>query len=83
METNLKRGDHFDPSSGAELFNSYAAEWMANRTLRPGTRETYDSQLRHIVGQFDRAELRAIKPGDVRNWHGRLAKSGLSVGISV
>jgi integrase len=78
VETDLKRGDHFDPSGGAVIFDAYAREWMANRSLRPRTRETYDSQLRHILAQFGRAELREIKPGDVRNWHGRLAKSGLS-----
>jgi integrase len=78
VETDLKRGDHFDPSGGSELFGAYAAEWLANRALRPRTRETYDSQLRHILSQFGRAELRAIKPGDVRSWHGRLLKSGLS-----
>ena len=78
VETDLKRGDHFDPSGGAVVFDAYAREWMANRSLRPRTRETYDSQLRHILAQFGRAELREIKPGDVRNWHGRLAKSGLS-----
>jgi integrase len=60
------------------IFDARAREWMANRSLRPRTRETYDSQLRHILAQFGRAELREIKPGDVRNWHGRLAKSGLS-----
>lgn len=58
VETDLKRGDHFDPSSGAVLFDAYAAEWMANRALRPRTRDTYDSQLRHIVAQFGRAVAR-------------------------
>ena len=78
VETDFKRGEHFDPGGGSVVFDAYAREWMANRALRPRTRETYDSQLRHILAQFGRAELRAIKPGDVRNWHGRLAKSGLS-----
>ena len=78
VETDVKRGDHFDPSGGAVIFDAYAREWMANRSLRPRTRETYDSKLRHFLAQFGRAELRVIKPGDVRNWHGRLAKSGFS-----
>ena len=50
------------------IFDAYAREWMANRSLRPRTRETYDSKLRHFLAQFGRAELRVIKPGDVRNW---------------
>ena len=78
VETDINRGDHVDPTSGSIRFGEYAREWIENRALRPRTRETYESQLKHIVGTFNRAELRSITPGDVRAWHGRLAKSGLN-----
>jgi integrase len=78
VETDLRRGDHFDSSAGSMRFDAYAEQWMEDRPLRPRTRETYESQLKHILNGFARAELRDIAPADVRAWHGQLAKSGLS-----
>lgn len=78
VETDLRRGEHVDPSSGSARFGDYAREWMTTRSLRPRTHETYESQLRHILAKFERAELRSITPSSVRSWHGRLSHSGLS-----
>ncbi len=77
METDLLAGRHVDPSSRRERFGEYAARWLEARDLRPRTRDTYASQLGHILGEFEAVELRKILPTDVRAWHGRLAKSGL------
>ena len=77
VETDLARGDHLDPLLGSIRFGDYAPGWMANRALRPRTRETYESQLRHILATFERASLHDIKAADVRAWHGRLVRSGL------
>jgi integrase len=78
IETDLRRGEHIDPALGGVQFVSYAEEWMANRSLRSRTRETYDSQLRHILETFERVELRSISPTKVRSWHGQLCRSGMS-----
>ena len=51
---------------------------MDQRSLRPRTPDTYDSQLRHVLAEFADAELRSITPTNVRAWHGRLSRSGLS-----
>jgi len=77
METDILGGRHVDPSSGRELFGAYAARWLSARDLRPRTRDTYASQLAHILAEFESIELRKITPSAVRAWHGRLAKSGL------
>ncbi|MGD9792202.1 MAG: tyrosine recombinase XerC [Acidimicrobiia bacterium] len=78
VETDINRGERLDPRSGTVKFGAYATEWLEHRSLRPRTRDTYASQLRHIVARFERAELRDITPGDVRAWHGRLARSDLN-----
>ena len=60
VETDLNRGDHFDPSSGSVLFDAYAAEWIANRALRPRTRlaarcwRHVGQPGRGLVDRFDR-----------------------------
>jgi len=77
VETDLGRGQHVDPSLGRVSFEAFATTWLDQRKLRPRTRETYESQLAHIVCDFGPIELRQITPADVRAWHGRLLKSGL------
>src|SRR6056297_3982282 len=49
VETDLKRGNYVDPSAGRITFAQYADWWIAQRPLRPRTRETYDSQLKHLL----------------------------------
>jgi integrase len=82
VETDMDRGDHIDPALGAVRFERYAWGWLEDRSLRPRTRETYASQLRHILDRFEGVELRAIAPTDARAWHGQLVRSGLSVTTS-
>lgn len=77
METDLLSGRHVDPSSGRERFGVFAGRWLEARDLRPRTRDTYASQLAHILDEFETVELRKITPSAVRAWHGRLSKSGL------
>ncbi len=77
IETDLTRGSYVDPDAGRIKFGEYAGWWLEQRHLRPRTRESYDSQLKHILPTFEGATLNSITPIDVRSWHGRLANSGL------
>ena len=77
VETDLKRGNYVDPSAGRITFGEYAGWWIEQRPLRPRTRDTYDSQLKHLLSAFGPAQLSAISPADVRTWHGRLSQSDL------
>jgi len=77
VETDLKRGHYVDPAAGRITFGEYAGWWIEQRPLRPRTRDTYDSQLKHLLGAFGPAQLSAISPADVRGWHGRLSQSEL------
>ncbi len=75
METEILGGRHVDPSSGRETFGNYSRRWLEARDVRPRTRDTYESQLAHILEEFESVELRKITPTAVRSWHGRQAKS--------
>lgn len=66
-ETELQAGRHLDPSRGREEFGAFAERWLDSRGLRPRTRETYASQLTHILAEFGPVELRAITPSAVRS----------------
>ncbi len=71
------RGVWVDPDAGRIPFGKYATRWVAERPVRPRTREIYEGQLRHIVLVFANVHLCDVHPVDVRTWHGRLAASGL------
>ena len=54
-------------------FDVYSARWLANRDLRPRTRETYQRILeRHLVPAFGDRQLAAITPQMVRDWYAEL-----------
>ena len=77
VETDLNRGSFVDPHAGAITFAEYASWWLEHRPLRPRTRETYASQLKHLLAAFGPARLSDIAPADVRSWHGRLSRTEL------
>ncbi len=78
VETDMHRGEHIAPTDGHIRFDDYASEWLEHRPLRPRTREVYASQLTHILATFGPVALVDIVAQDVRRWHGRLSRSGLS-----
>ena len=78
VETDLRRGEHFEPTRANVRFGEYATAWLADRPVRPRTRELYASQLAHILPMYESAYLAEITPYDVRRWHGKLSQSGLS-----
>jgi integrase len=78
VETDINRGSHIDPDAGSIQFGVFASEWIDQRGLRHRTRDTYQSQLRHINDTFATTQIRTITPPAVRAWHGRLLNTGLS-----
>lgn len=64
-----------DPTAGRVQLSTYAAEWMRTRKLAPRTRETYTSQLKHILAVFGEAPINAISRRAVRTWHAELSES--------
>lgn len=78
VEIEIKQQHHVELPKGDFPFAAYAKEWLDNRQLRPRTRETYESQLDHILKTFRKGQLGEITPYDVRQWHGRMNRSDLS-----
>src|SRR5262245_44260878 len=65
----------WNPGAGAARtrFDAYAAKWLANRELRPKTRETYTRILTcHLEPAFGEQQLAAISPAMVRDWYAAL-----------
>jgi integrase len=53
--------------------NSYAPAWLADRPLKPRTREHYQSLLdRQILPGLGDKPLRALTPVRIRSWHAEL-----------
>ncbi|MGI9085390.1 MAG: tyrosine-type recombinase/integrase [Aeromicrobium sp.] len=77
----IERGDWTPPTErrirldagDAKVFRNYAAAWLADRSLKPTTRQHYSSLLeRQINPTFGDLPLEAISPVAVRAWHANL-----------
>lgn len=78
-ERRLSQGDDWTPpitrrydqlAVDASLFVTYSAAWLADRDLKPTTRQHYASLLdRQISPTFGHVRLADITPASVRAWH--------------
>ncbi len=65
--------DEWTPPTDTGLtFGRYAARWLADRTLKPRTRELYENIHTRHLQQFDPVPLRQITPEMVGRWHADL-----------
>jgi len=76
METDQRRGKWIDPRGGKVTLNSFANEWLQQRTdLAERTAELYRHVLdRHILPVLGIATLAELSPTKVRAWHSNIAK---------
>jgi integrase len=59
-----------EPKSNRMTFGTYAADWLADRPLKPRTRDLYDGYLtNHVLPTFADVEIAAIRVPDVKRWH--------------
>lgn len=72
-EADIAREEWKPNPTTATAFGDYAATWLADRPLKPRTREHYGSLLDHqILPTFREVPLKAITPASVRRWHSTL-----------
>lgn len=57
---------------GPLTFGQYAATWLADRDLKPRTREHYAALLRYQLAPLSDMPLKHITPPAVRRWHASL-----------
>jgi integrase len=70
---------YVDPAAGRITLHDYATVVLADRQLRPRTRETYADQLRlHIDPDLGDVPIAKLTPAMIRHWHAGLTKKGLS-----
>jgi integrase len=81
-ETEISRGQWIDPAAAAGTLRTYAAAWIAQRTVRgkplaPRTLQTYRHSLdAHILPTLGELRLTAITPAVVRTWHASVMAAG-------
>jgi hypothetical protein len=74
---DIDRGSWIDPDAGKVTFEEYSSRWLAERPLRPRTRELYDGQLRlHILPVLGETELDQITPSRNRTWRANFISAG-------
>jgi len=80
-ETDMSRGDWYDPRLGDLGFGEWAERWMATKapTLGPATRDLYGYLLRkHVVPRFGAMAVGRITAAEVQAWLADLHRTSLS-----
>lgn len=80
MQTDLRRGEWFDPERQKVTVGEFAARWIEERSgLRPRTADLYRSLLRnHIAPFIGGATLGEVDPAAVRRWRSERLEAGVS-----
>lgn len=69
VESDKQRGAYIHPDAGRVAFGEYARTWLASQTFDASTRDSVTWRLSaQILPTFERRELGAIRPTDVRSW---------------
>ncbi|WP_224386580.1 site-specific integrase [Pseudonocardia sp. ICBG1293] len=69
MESDKSHGSYIDPKAGRITFGDYAGRWLASQTFEASTHNSVTWRLNaQILPFFERRELGAISPTDVRTW---------------
>lgn len=84
VDTDLIRGDYFDPEAGKILFSNLGERWLSSRVVDPASQIRYRSVYRlHVEPKFGRRQIRAVKPSEIQAWIGEVSqKHGASTVIT-
>jgi hypothetical protein len=82
IETDIARGDWFDPLAGRMSLAQYAARWIEERDLSVRTAELYRVLLKnHITPGIGQLNLAELAPPMIRRWRRTLRDHGVSEGV--
>lgn len=77
-EAEMLRGQWLDPSAGAISVRDYARRWVAERRLKPRTREEYERHLRlHIGPYLGTIAVKDVTPQHIRTWRASIQADGI------
>jgi hypothetical protein len=83
VETDLLRGDWFDPLAGRIPLQDYAATWIDERGVAIRTADLYRSLLRnHIAPYLGSIEITDLTPPAIRRWRKAQRDAGASTGTT-
>ncbi|MDQ2708417.1 MAG: site-specific integrase [Actinomycetota bacterium] len=69
VEGDKRQGTYIDPDAGRLTFGEYVKTWLASQTFDVSTRNSVTWRLNaQILPFFERRQLGAIRPTDVRSW---------------
>ena len=76
IESDLRRGSWVDPQAGKISLQSYASQWLDQRSdLAIRTKELYEFLLvNHIYPSIGNSPLQNLTPSRIREWHAELAR---------
>lgn len=82
IETDIARGDWFDPLAGRVPLGEYTAQWIDERDLSVRSAELYRGLLRnHITPWIGHLDLADVVPPTIRRWRRKLRDHGVSEGV--
>jgi integrase len=82
IETDIARGDWFDPLAGRVPLGEYIAQWIGERDLSVRTVELYRGLLRnHIAPWIGHIDLADVMPPTIRRWRRKLRDHNVSEGV--
>jgi integrase len=82
IETDIARGDWFDPLAGHVPLAGYGMRWIEERDLSVRTAELYQGLLKnHITPTIGHLNLVDIVPPTIRRWRRLLREHGVSEGV--
>ena len=77
-EAEILRGDWLDPGAGKVSLKEFAETWVAERDLKPRTREEYARHLRlHAVDQLGDRSIGELSPSHIRAWRSERMSAGV------
>lgn len=82
VETDVARGEWFDPLTGRTPLGQYALRWIEERDLSVRTAELYRGLLKnHITPSIGYLNLADLAPPAIRHWRRILRDHGVSEGV--
>lgn len=77
--SKIQKGDYVEPSK--ETLASFLREWLGSKTLRPSTRDSYQTNIEiHILPALGTATLQSLTPLRLNAFYADLLESGRADG---
>lgn len=81
VENDKRENLYIDPDAGRVPLHRYAEQWLASKSMAPGTAEAYERILRlHVLPHLGRKALAQVTAADVEDLYARWRQEGAAPG---